>query len=45
MIDTAGRKAPVFASRGPAMDRRSLTRLTVIVVLLLLALFALPPLM
>ena len=48
MIDTAdttGPKAPAPASRGPAMDRRSLTRLSVIAVLLLLALFALPPLM
>jgi branched-chain amino acid transport system permease protein len=45
VIDTAGRKAPASASRGPVLDRRSLTRLTVIVVLLLLALFALPPLM
>jgi branched-chain amino acid transport system permease protein len=45
VIDTAGRKAPASASRGPLLDRRSLTRLTVIVVLLLLALFALPPLM
>ena len=43
--DTAGPKAPAPAGRGPVMDRRSLTRLTVIVVLLLLALFALPPIM
>jgi hypothetical protein len=43
--DTAGSKAPAPAGRGPAMDRRSLTRLSVIAVLLLLALFALPPLM
>ena len=43
--DTAGSKAPAPASRGPVLDRRSLTRLTVIVVLLLLALFALPPLL
>jgi len=45
VIDTAGTKAPVAGRRGPLMDRRSLTRLTVIVVLLLLALFALPPIM
>jgi branched-chain amino acid transport system permease protein len=45
VIDTAGPKAPPADRRGPAMDRRSLTRLTVIVVLLLLALFALPPIM
>jgi branched-chain amino acid transport system permease protein len=45
VIDTAGTKAPAADRRGPLMDRRSLTRLTVIVVLLLLALFALPPLM
>lgn len=50
MIDTAGPKAPapVPASpgrRGPLMDRRALVRATVIVALLLLALFALPPLM
>ena len=40
MIDTAdttGPKAPAPASRRPAMDRRSLTRLTVIVVLQLAA--------
>ena len=42
--DTAGPKASV-GRRGPAMDRRALTRATVIVVLLLLALFALPPIM
>ena len=39
MIDTAdttGPKAPAPASRRPGMDRRSLTRLTVITVLLLL---------
>ena len=45
MIDTADTKAPAPAGRGPVMDRRSLVRLTVIAVLLLLALFALPPLM
>ncbi len=48
MIDTAGTAgstAPDSARRGPVMGRRSLTRVAVIVVLLLLALFALPPLM
>jgi branched-chain amino acid transport system permease protein len=45
VIDTAGTKAPAADRRGPLMDRSSLTRLTVIVVLLLLALFALPPIM
>ena len=45
MIDTAGPKAPATPSRPPVLDRRSLTRATVIVVLLLLALFALPPIM
>jgi branched-chain amino acid transport system permease protein len=43
--DTAGSTAPASASRGPVMDRAAIVRLTVIVVLLLLALFALPPLM
>ena len=41
--DTARRRA--HARRGPGMDRRTLTRAAVIVVLLLLALFALPPIM
>jgi branched-chain amino acid transport system permease protein len=45
MIDTAGLKAPAAARRGPRPDRRTLTRAAVITVLLLLALFALPPLM
>ncbi len=45
MIDTAGTKAPPADRRRPVMDRRSLTRVAVIVVLLLLALFALPPIM
>ena len=45
MIETAGPEAPAADRRGPVMDRRSLTRATVITVLLLLALFALPPLM
>ena len=45
MIDTAGPKAPAASSRPPLLDRRSLTRATVIAVLLLLAIFALPPLM
>ena len=45
MIDTAGPKAPAAASRPPLLDRRSLTRAAVIAVLLLLAIFALPPLM
>jgi branched-chain amino acid transport system permease protein len=43
--DTAGSTAPPSASRGPVMDRGAIIRVTVIVVLLLLALFALPPLM
>jgi branched-chain amino acid transport system permease protein len=43
--DTAGPKAPAATRRGPVMDRSSLIRATVIAVLLLLALFALPPLM
>src|ERR1700761_1563139 len=45
MIDTAGPKAPAAASLMPRPDRPALARATVIVVLLLLALFALPPLM
>ncbi len=45
MIDTAGPKASAAARRGTVMDPRSLIRATVIAVLLLLALFALPPLM
>ena len=45
MIDTAGLKAPATPSRPPLLDRRSLTRAIVITVLLLLALFALPPIM
>ena len=45
MIDTAGPKAPAASSRPPVLDRRSLTRFAVIAVLLLLAIFALPPLM
>ena len=45
MIDTAGPKAPAASSRPPVVDRRSLTRFAVIAVLLLLAIFALPPLM
>jgi branched-chain amino acid transport system permease protein len=45
VIDTAGPKAPAAASRPPLLDRRSLTRAAVIAVLLLLAIFALPPLM
>jgi branched-chain amino acid transport system permease protein len=45
VIDTVGPKAPATPSRPPLLDRRSLTRATVIVVLLLLALFALPPIM
>jgi branched-chain amino acid transport system permease protein len=46
MIDTAGPKAPpAGARRGPLLDRRSLIRAVVIAVLLLLALFALPPIM
>jgi branched-chain amino acid transport system permease protein len=43
--DTADPKAPAPVPRTPAMSRRVLTSATVIVVLLLLALFALPPLM
>ncbi len=45
MIDTAGPKAPAAPSRPPLLDRRSLTRASIIAVLLLLAIFALPPLM
>lgn len=45
MIETAGPKAPATARRGPAPDRRVYLRAAVIAVLLLLALFALPPLM
>jgi len=45
VIDTAGPKATAAARRGPVMDRRGLVRAAVITVLLLLALFALPPLM
>jgi branched-chain amino acid transport system permease protein len=45
VIDTAGPKAPAASSRPPVVDRRSLTRFAVIAVLLLLAIFALPPLM
>ncbi|MGH3268299.1 MAG: branched-chain amino acid ABC transporter permease [Trebonia sp.] len=45
MIDTAGPKSPAAARLVPRPDRRTLTRATVITVLLLLALFALPPLM
>ncbi len=45
MIDTAGPKSPAATSLMPRPDRRTLTRATVITVLLLLALFALPPLM
>src|ERR1700755_665929 len=45
MIDPAGPKAPAAASLMPRPDRRTLVRATVIAALLLLALFALPPLM
>jgi branched-chain amino acid transport system permease protein len=45
VIDTAGPKTAAAARRGPVMDRRALVRTAVIVVLLLLALFALPPIM
>jgi branched-chain amino acid transport system permease protein len=45
VIDTAGPKATASAQRGPLMDRRALIRAAVITVLLVLALFALPPLM
>jgi len=43
--DTTGPKAPALFRGGPRMDRRSLVRAAVVTVLLLLALFALPPLM
>jgi branched-chain amino acid transport system permease protein len=43
--DTAGSQAPAPARRGPVLSRGSLTRAAVITVLLLLAVFALPPLM
>jgi branched-chain amino acid transport system permease protein len=43
--DTAGSTTPASARRGPVLDRAALIRITVIGVLLLLALFALPPLM
>jgi branched-chain amino acid transport system permease protein len=43
--DTTGPQAPAAPGRGPRPDRRALTRAAVITVLLLLALFALPPLM
>jgi branched-chain amino acid transport system permease protein len=45
MIDTARHAAPAAFRRLPPMDRRSLISTTVIAVALLLALFALPPLM
>jgi len=45
MIDTAGPKAPATTGLLQRPDRRTLVRATVITVLLLLALFALPPLM
>ena len=45
MIDTAGPKAPPSARLLPRPDRPMLTRTVVITALLLLALFALPPLM
>src|ERR1700733_4344009 len=45
MIDTAGPKAPAAARLLPRPDRPALVRGTIIVVLLLLELFALPPLM
>jgi len=45
MIDTARHAAPAASRRLPPMDRRSLISTTVIAVALLLALFALPPLM
>jgi len=45
MIDTARHAAPAASSRLPPMDRRSLISTTVIAAALLLALFALPPLM
>jgi branched-chain amino acid transport system permease protein len=45
MIDTAKHAAPSSARRVPPMNRPALIRASVIVVLLLLALFALPPIM
>src|ERR1700755_3101275 len=45
MIDTAGPKAPAASRLMPRPDRPARVRGTIIVVLLLLALFALPPLM
>jgi branched-chain amino acid transport system permease protein len=45
MIDTARHAAPAASRRLPPMDRRSLISTTVIAAALLLALFALPPLM
>jgi branched-chain amino acid transport system permease protein len=45
MIDTAGPKAPAMIGLVPRPDRRTMVRATVITILLLLALFALPPLM
>ena len=45
MIDTAGQKAPAAASLVRRPDRPTLIRAAVITVLLLLALFALPPIM
>lgn len=45
MIDTAGPKSPAAARLMPRPDRPALVQGTIIVVLLLLALFALPPLM
>ena len=45
MIDTAGPKAPAAAGLVRRPDRPALVRATIILVLLLLALFALPPLM
>jgi branched-chain amino acid transport system permease protein len=43
--DTAGSQAPAPARRGPVLSRGSITRAAVITVLLLLAVFALPPIM
>jgi branched-chain amino acid transport system permease protein len=45
MIDTAGPKAPAMTGLVPRPDRRTMVRATVIAAALLLALFALPPLM
>jgi branched-chain amino acid transport system permease protein len=45
VIETAGPKAPAAQPRPPLLDRRSATRAGVVTILLLLALFALPPLM